>query len=56
MVSAVDLKIEVLTEFLNDLDDECSTEQFVCFVFDQNGYIIGKVKNYASLLNLSFMP
>ena len=45
MVAAVDMKIEVLTEFLNELDSECKdTQRFLCFVFDDNGYIIGSVK------------
>ena len=44
MVAAVDIKIEVLTEFLNDLDKDCKKQkEFSCFVFDQNGFIIGSV-------------
>ena len=44
MVAAVDIKIEVLTEFLNDLDGDCANRNdFTCFVFDQNGFIIGSV-------------
>ena len=44
MVAAVDIKIEVLTEFLNDLDEDCANRNdFTCFVFDQNGFIIGSV-------------
>ena len=44
MVAAVDIKIEVLTEFLNDLDKDCKERNdFTCFVFDQNGFIIGSV-------------
>ena len=44
MVAAVDIKIEVLTEFLNKLDGDCANRNdFTCFVFDQNGFIIGSV-------------
>ena len=45
MVAAVDMKIEVLTEFLNKRDPDCKDNQtFLCFVFDENGNIIGSVK------------
>ena len=44
MVAAIDIKIEVLIEFLNDLDTDCKEQnEFTCFVFDQNGFIIGPV-------------
>ena len=44
MVAAIDIKVEVLIEFLNDLDADCKKQnEFTCFVFDQNGFIIGSV-------------
>ena len=47
MVAAIDIKIEVLIEFLNDLDTDCKDQnEFTCFVFDQNGFIIGSVIKY----------
>ena len=47
MVAAIDIKIEVLIEFLNDLDADCKDQnEFTCFVFDQNGFIIGSVIKY----------
>ena len=54
MVAAIDIKIEVLIEFLNDLDADCKDQnEFTCFVFDQNGLIIGPVIKYTQCtLNL----